>query len=954
MNALRQLAARIARQCAFPPLALLTRFVVCNVAAPPPSRKFDITFALRRIGNGILAGILAAPDAQAQTDNACTFADISDRFLDENHVQISLQFDNCETKGWGAKKSPTFAFGVKTCYCDIKAYDSTANIGGCSGNGPVNNCAIGNSSGNLQCQFYFGATLQYLPERTEENKDSCFVANCPGGQEPSGFNMNGETECACPDNGDVYYDRACTPMNEYLCIRSGWGYDMSEDSCGVGVTLSGSGTVSAQCYMSGSKTPQCATVFGSNENIPSENEFEGFPGEKAPAVYNCDPDGDTGQIPATINTIHAAECKCPLREELNNDGVCEPIECDAGLKLFVDPVIDYSGCNDENEVAIAEDGRAKGWGCHITESSNSLHCDIRTDDYSAGEDEPQKRGSCIITSPAAQNFCGKFFGWPPQFPTATGNEEEDAKYYVVNCDRGGKVPGAIPATINTIGAKACGCDSAGGFVGDWPNCACSAGEEILADGTCGVGHEVVYSFFPATLSMFVNTRGGFAITPEDSSSTRLGVPLTGGALRATIEAGQTIRLHFQTPLPVSVSVSSNGFCEKFSAHGIARNAYSNCDLIVTSAVNIELYLSPTVAGTPPPPRRARVAGLADPADGTGGTVATAGEVSAGGWADAGTLVTFTATPAEGWYVGDWEGEGGRCQATGDRDTTGAAGAQTCALAADDDLLVTAGFARPGAVFTVVFSYAPATLALAPRDLAIVSGDGEILATLSDGRAVAKGIEANSTINLYLQNAPAGYGVESVSSDECRARFTGFHGGLPEPERGPERGPSNGSDPCVVQVNHNLDVMVRFAPLADCEERNLPLIEAADGPRVYNRLLCGECPVATPPDPPTHRLVGDYCVPLSEDFGTLSDKALCGIFGGNMDESPDVCSGMDANDTFCIMDAEEVDSVLAFPCRGLFKHLRSCNVTHNRLALNPFFCGARCAGQKAVGKDCVSL
>ena len=372
---------------------------------------------------------------------------------------------------------------------------------------------------------------------------------------------------------------------------------------------------------------------------------------------------------------------------------------------------------------------------------------------------------------------------------------------------------------------------------------------------------------------------------------------------------------------------------------------------MTSAVNIELYLSPTVAGTPPPPRRVRVAGLADPADGTGGTVATAGEVSAGGWADAGESVTFTATPAEGWYVGDWEGEGGRCQSVGDRDTTGAAGAQTCALAADDDLLVTALFSRPEAGFTVVFSYEPATLALAPTDLAIVAADGgEILATLSGGRAEAGNIEANSQVHLFLQNAPAGYGVESVSLDECRAQFTGFHGGLPEPGRGLERGPSSGGqNPCVVRVNHNLDVLVRFAPLADCEERNLPLIEAVDGPRVFNRLLCGECPDASPP---THRRAGDYCVPLSGGFGTLSDKALCGIFGGNMDEGAAACSGMDANDTFCIMDAEEADGVRAFPCRGLFKHLRSCNFEFDRPALNPFFCGEKCgASEEAFGSGC---
>ena len=57
--------------------------------------------------------------------------------------------------------------------------------------------------------------------------------------------------------------------------------------------------------------------------------------------------------------------------------------------------------------------------------------------------------------------------------------------------------------------------------------------------------------------------------------------------------------------------------------------------------------------------------------------------------------------------------------------------------------------------------------------------------------------------------------------------------------------------------------------------------------------------------------------------------------------------MDANDTFCIM-----DSAVGFPCRGLFKHLRSCNVEFNRKALNPFFCGEKCGVQKAVGKDCV--
>ena len=103
-----------------------------------------------------------------------------------------------------------------------------------------------------------------------------------------------------------------------------------------------------------------------------------------------------------------------------------------------------------------------------------------------------------------------------------------------------------------------------------------------------------------------------------------------------------------------------------------------------------------------------------------------------------------------------------------------------------------------------------------------------------------------------------------------------------------------------------------------------------------------------------------CIPAEEDspnFDGIAEKFLCGAFGGTVqiatggEAGGRVCSGMDANDTFCILDAEEADSVRAFPCRGLFKHLRSCNLEFNRPALNPFFCGARCGTQEAVGAGC---
>ena len=107
-----------------------------------------------------------------------------------------------------------------------------------------------------------------------------------------------------------------------------------------------------------------------------------------------------------------------------------------------------------------------------------------------------------------------------------------------------------------------------------------------------------------------------------------------------------------------------------------------------------------------------------------------------------------------------------------------------------------------------------------------------------------------------------------------------------------------------------------------------------------------------------------CIPAEEDspdFDGIAEEFLCGAFGGTVqiatggEAGRRVCSGMDDNDTFCILDAAAADGVRAFPCRGLFKHLRSCNLEFDRPALNPFFCGAKCGEEmEAVGKDCVPL
>ena len=85
---------------------------------------------------------------------------------------------------------------------------------------------------------------------------------------------------------------------------------------------------------------------------------------------------------------------------------------------------------------------------------------------------------------------------------------------------------------------------------------------------------------------------------------------------------------------------------------------------------------------------------------------------------------------------------------------------------------------------------------------------------------------------------------------------------------------------------------------------------------------------------------------------LSDTAAeCRMRGGEVridsGSGTRICLGLDQSGTFCLVDSGD-----AFPCRGLFKHVRVCNDIYHRPALNPFICAARCdADETARGKDC---
>ena len=74
------------------------------------------------------------------------------------------------------------------------------------------------------------------------------------------------------------------------------------------------------CYLDDSSdtiSPHCTAVFGPDLVIPQKPTD----GSAPRYVFNCDPDGDNGLIPATINTIGATECACPAGKTIRN-GVC--------------------------------------------------------------------------------------------------------------------------------------------------------------------------------------------------------------------------------------------------------------------------------------------------------------------------------------------------------------------------------------------------------------------------------------------------------------------------------------------------------------------------------------------------------------------------------------------------------------------------------------------------------
>ena len=93
-------------------------------------------------------------------------------------------------------------------------------------------------------------------------------------------------------------------------------------------------------------------------------------------------------------------------------------------------------------------------------------------------------------------------------------------------------------------------------------------------------------------------------------------------------------------------------------------------------------------------------------------------------------------------------------------------------------------------------------------------------------------------------------------------------------------------------------------------------------------------------------IGGACVNATEEDFANEDGVLCVAFRGEVKGDGKICAGLDEAGTFCILDSETV-----FPCRGLFKRVRFCNMGWNRVLVNPFVCGRECGDEVARGKWC---
>ena len=239
------------------------------------------------------------------------------------------------------------------------------------------------------------------------------------------------------------------------CLNAGWDYSTSGEICGIPLTLAGGGAAD-QCHLSGGAWPQCADAFGAGLTFPPPTLSA--TGATLRFVYNCDPTGRDGFVPAAANTAAATECVC-----IDPEGC----GCPDGEKLIGGVCL---------PAAVADQCRAAGWTLLADEGA----CGIPLILWGGGGSD-----RCYLSG-SARPQCEEVFGARAnRFPPPAFADNGATLRFVYNCDPTGET-GFIPAKANTFAATECVCPAGKGVTAGGVCGVCPAGEGTLADGLCGV------------------------------------------------------------------------------------------------------------------------------------------------------------------------------------------------------------------------------------------------------------------------------------------------------------------------------------------------------------------------------------------------------------------------------------------------------------------------------------
>ena len=295
-----------------------------------------------------------APSGQSN----CTLNEALTELPPAEHALVSLQFEACTDKGWGAQKHPGFGFGLDLdrCYCDVQVRDAVLHtLADCEHPAQTSLFSTVMNIGNLR--HYFGATLQYLPERTEENKEHCFIAHCSDGEEPSGFNMNGETECRVPVYGVSASHVPANGEGGGLRVTTGAFAILADGGEGVvkGARVTFAASPAADFYVSGWSHSACAGEVG-DETRPGEERVCAFAVEAGADV--------TVTFSRGLEVAGAAEFSARL--DLEGGGTVAVLEwtppANAGTVTLYSYSLQRAGRGDvDAAVCAGGSGRDSGW-----------------------------------------------------------------------------------------------------------------------------------------------------------------------------------------------------------------------------------------------------------------------------------------------------------------------------------------------------------------------------------------------------------------------------------------------------------------------------------------------------------------------------------------------------------------------------------------------------------------